>query len=85
MRDALSRFLEEGGEKSAEASRRSDYLGLLTSREAEIARTAAQGLQDKEIAAALGLSTRTVSNTLRRIYRKIGVDNRLELIRLLGE
>jgi DNA-binding NarL/FixJ family response regulator/anti-sigma regulatory factor (Ser/Thr protein kinase) len=85
MRDALSRFLEEGGEKSAEAGRRSDYLGLLTSREAEIARSAAQGLQDKEIAATLGLSTRTVSNTLRRIYRKIGVDNRLELIRLLGE
>jgi len=85
MKEALSRFLEAEGAGGAGDKRRLGLLDRLTAREAEIVRNAALGLQDKEIAARLGLSARTVSNTLIRIYRKAGVENRLELIRLLSE
>jgi DNA-binding NarL/FixJ family response regulator len=56
-------------------------LAGLTSREQELARMVAQGLQDKEIAGSLGVSTRTVSNALSRIYRKTGLVNRVDLLR----
>ncbi|MFD9624114.1 LuxR C-terminal-related transcriptional regulator [Streptomyces virginiae] len=54
----------------------------LSARERQIARLAAQGLRDKEIAERLVLSERTVSNHLYRTYRKLGVENRRELQRL---
>jgi DNA-binding CsgD family transcriptional regulator len=52
---------------------------VLTEREAEIARLAADGLASKEIAARLDLSSRTVDNTLRRVYSKLGIAGRREL------
>ncbi|MFG2606536.1 LuxR C-terminal-related transcriptional regulator [Streptomyces sp. NPDC048514] len=63
------------------------FLGesvLLTDREQQIARLAARGLQDKEIAGRLCLSVRTVSNTLYRVYRKVGAANRRELQALMN-
>jgi DNA-binding NarL/FixJ family response regulator len=42
-----------------------------------------RGCQDKEIADQLGLSVRTVSSHLSRLYRKTGTGNRVELIRRL--
>lgn len=51
----------------------------LTEREWEVARAAAERLRSAEIATDLGLSVRTVDNHLARIYRKLGVGNRLEL------
>jgi two-component system sensor histidine kinase ChiS len=100
VKEALARFLDneaepgQGGSGQARtpqeshragAKRRAELLARLSPRESEIAIRAARGMQDKEIATELKLATRTVSNTLLRIYRKIGVGNRLELIRLLGE
>lgn len=52
----------------------------LTAREAEIVRMIADGLRNKEIAAALGISDGTVKVHLHRIYEKLGVDGRVELI-----
>jgi len=51
-------------------------LGL-TRREAEILAWAAGGKTDAEVAAILGISPRTVSHTLERIYRKLGVETRV--------
>jgi DNA-binding CsgD family transcriptional regulator len=51
----------------------------LTERELFIARAAAARKRSHEIAVELGLSIRTVDNHLGRIYRKLGVRNRLEL------
>ncbi|MGW3134907.1 LuxR C-terminal-related transcriptional regulator [Streptomyces sp. NPDC001139] len=51
----------------------------ISDRERTIAGLAAHGLQDKEIAERLCLSVRTVSNTLYRVYRKVGAANRREL------
>jgi DNA-binding CsgD family transcriptional regulator len=52
---------------------------VLTTREREIALRAAAGDASKTIAAALGLSRRTVENHLGRVYTKIGVRSRQEL------
>ena len=51
----------------------------LTPRELEIARLAATGLGDKQIAARLYLSHRTVENKLHAVYAKLGVSGRSEL------
>lgn len=51
----------------------------LTVREAEIARLAACGLSDKEIARTLAISFTTVRTHLKHTFRKLNVDNRVKL------
>ena len=48
----------------------------LTTRESECVHLAGQGLEDKEIAARLGISPRTVGNHLHRAYAKLNVSDR---------
>ena len=64
-------------------SRRSDAekLRRLTSREREVLEQAARGLHAKEIAAALGISPRTVEVHKTRIMEKLDVRNVAELVR----
>ncbi len=50
----------------------------LTAREGEVLRCLADGLSNKEIAARLGISQKTVTNHTTAIYRKLGVRNRAE-------
>lgn len=58
----------------------------LTARELEIARMVARGLPNKTIASVLEISTWTVSSHLRRMFAKLGVVTRAEMIgRLLEE
>jgi DNA-binding NarL/FixJ family response regulator len=54
----------------------------LTPRELEVARLAAHGLRDPEIAARLQLSPYTVKQYLRAVYGKLGVRSRIALTRL---
>jgi DNA-binding NarL/FixJ family response regulator len=58
-------------------------LASLTQREAEVAVLIAEGLADREIAQRLYLSHHTVSQYVKRIYRKLDVDCRVGLTRLL--
>jgi DNA-binding CsgD family transcriptional regulator len=51
----------------------------LTAREREVADLAARGLSDRDIAARLHLSERTVHSHLYRAYRKLGVTGRDQL------
>lgn len=51
---------------------------MLTPREEQILELVATGLQNKEIAARLGISEPHVRNRLIVIYDKLGVDNRTE-------
>lgn len=64
-------------------SRLSGDAGL-TEREKELAAYAVQGFSDQETADALKLSLKTVRNHLQNIYRKTGVNSRLELTRELN-
>ncbi len=56
----------------------------LTPRQREIAQLAASGLTNREIAARLYVSVRTVANTLVAVYEKVGVSNRAALAELLN-
>jgi DNA-binding NarL/FixJ family response regulator len=56
--------------------RAASSLRLLSTREAQVLHSLAQGLSNKEIAAALGLSVGTVKTHLRHIFRKLGVSDR---------
>jgi DNA-binding NarL/FixJ family response regulator len=51
----------------------------LTSREAEVARHASDGLNNQEIAAHLVLSVRTVEAHLANVYTKLGITSRTQL------
>lgn len=58
----------------------------LSARELEIARMVARGLPNKTIASVLQISTWTVSSHLRRMFAKLGVVTRAEMVgRLLAE
>jgi DNA-binding CsgD family transcriptional regulator len=58
-------------------------LSALTPREQEVAVLVVDGLADREIAERLCLSHHTVTQYVKRIYRKIEVDSRVGLTRLL--
>jgi len=53
---------------------------LLSSREQDVVRWVAEGLTNREIAVQLDLSEHTVKNYLFRIFEKLGISNRMELI-----
>ncbi|MGH2539937.1 MAG: helix-turn-helix domain-containing protein [Actinomycetota bacterium] len=65
---------------------RSRSLGLeLTSTERRVAAAVTEGMKNKEIAQAMFVSVATVEAHLTRIYRKLGVRSRGELIRLVSD
>lgn len=55
-------------------------LSLLTKREAEVVACLAEGMTNREIAERIGLSQHTIKNYLFRIFDKLGVSNRIELL-----
>jgi DNA-binding NarL/FixJ family response regulator len=59
-----------------------DLVCLLTRRETEILKFVKGGLSNKQIAARLGISRRTVENILCCVYDKTGIKTRLELQRM---
>jgi DNA-binding NarL/FixJ family response regulator len=62
---------------------RSRAAGLLTETEEQVARLVQQGMRNRDIAAALHYSPRTIEVYLSRIYGKLHVSSRLELARAL--
>ena len=58
--------------------------GTLTTTERRVAELVAQGLQTKQVAAALFVSPKTVEGHLTRIYGKLDVHSRTELAHRLG-
>ena len=52
----------------------------MTKREGDVVRLAVEGLSNREIAGQLGLTEHTVKNYLFRVFDKLGVSNRVELV-----
>ena len=70
----------EAARFSLELSSTADVVSHLTQREREILVLVARGLQNKEIAASLSVSSRTVEAHLRTIYDKLKVTSRAAAI-----
>lgn len=77
------RFTEMCGEVRTPGLASGPEAEHLTRREREVAGLAASGVSNKEIAARLYLSARTVENHLQRIYAKLGVTSRNQLAEAL--
>lgn len=71
------------GESRGAAGEYGDALGMLTPQELRVSLAVAEGLTNREIAARLFLSPRTVDYHLRKVFQKAGIASRAELIRLV--
>nr|ALE27511.1 LuxR family transcriptional regulator [Streptomyces sp. NRRL 12068] len=83
-RAASARLLAESGcalvpWAAPQEHRQPDRTAPLTSREREVAALAAGGLSNRDIAARLVVSVRTVENHLYRVYEKLGITARSDL------
>lgn len=88
LRSAIeTAFALERRRSDAAETRRADAekLSRLTSREREVLEHAVKGLHAKEIAAVLGISSRTVEVHKTRIMEKLEVRNIAELVRFAVE
>ncbi|RTQ48437.1 response regulator transcription factor [Hymenobacter gummosus] len=54
--------------------------GLLTGREQAVVQGIVDGLSDKQVAHRMGLSPETVRTYVKRVYRKLQVSSRTELV-----
>jgi DNA-binding NarL/FixJ family response regulator len=64
---------------------RSEAQLLLSARERDVLQLVADGMSNKQIARKLGVAEATVKAHLTAIFRTIGVDNRTQAARWLGE
>jgi DNA-binding CsgD family transcriptional regulator len=89
LEEALTAFDELGAPLWSSRARRElgrisgrpPASGALTASERQVAQLVAEGRSNKEVAAALSITVRTVEAHLTRIYGKLGVRSRTELAR----
>ncbi len=72
--------LEELGRMARQVREASGVRASVTSRELEILEYVALGLTVKQVASRLGLSPRTVEAHIAKLYRKLGVKNRVQAV-----
>jgi DNA-binding CsgD family transcriptional regulator len=75
--------LRATGETIDQTTKTGTPLGRLTPQEREVARLAAAGATNKEIAAQLFLSPRTVGHHLYRAFPKLGITSRAQLTEII--
>jgi DNA-binding CsgD family transcriptional regulator len=59
-----------------------DALDILAAMERQVAALVMEGATNREIAARLFISVKTVEATLTRVYRKLGIRSRVDIVRL---
>jgi DNA-binding CsgD family transcriptional regulator len=93
LRDALATFerldtplwAQRAKASLARAEAQPSRAGLLTASEHRVAELAASGMTNRDVAAALFISVKTVEVNLTRIYRKLDIHSRAELGRRIDQ
>jgi DNA-binding NarL/FixJ family response regulator len=82
--DFDSTAIQSGNLRSLDEARASAFplVTALTPRETEVLQLLAQGLANKQMALALGISEHTIKFHVSSIYAKLGVGNRTEAVRV---
>ncbi|MET7737191.1 LuxR C-terminal-related transcriptional regulator [Streptomyces sp. NPDC005402] len=62
-----------------------DPAARLTAQQLLVARMVAEGATNREIAARLALSPRTIDHHLRGVFTRLGIRSRIDLVRLIAE
>jgi len=78
-----SAIVRSGFQRPGSGPGRLRRQGDITDREMEIARYVAEGLTARRIASKLGISDRTVNTHIGSLYRRLGVNNRVDALREL--
>lgn len=68
------------GEMARRTRESSDVRAVLTERELQILELLSRGVTVKQVATRLGLSPRTVETHISKLYRKLGVRNRVQAV-----
>jgi DNA-binding NarL/FixJ family response regulator len=86
-RDEAARELRRLGGSLGASTRRAGAggSGALTAREREVVELVAAGRSNKQVAAELFLSEKTIEHHLSRAYEKLGVSSRVALARALAD
>lgn len=77
QRIALQELAVAGGRRS-----KGSNIGSLTAQEVRVSELAAEGITNKQIAQQLYISAKTVDHHLSRIYSKLGINSRRELMKV---
>src|SRR3712207_8611823 len=79
-REEVLGMLRLAGQRQEADQEAQARLAALTERERAVLRGLAEGLSDKELAAQLHVSTKTVQFHMTNILQKLGVDSRLQAL-----
>lgn len=82
----IRQAIEKDAKQTSERRVRRDFLArlqLLSPREREVMEVLSDGLSLKEIAAQFGISVQTTSKHRSNLFEKLGVNNEVELLKLL--
>jgi DNA-binding NarL/FixJ family response regulator len=79
--EVLARVMARGGDRDVPQA--DAVLEQLTRREREILQLVLDAFENQEIARELGISEQTVKNHVHNLYAKLGVSNRVQLIKAL--
>ncbi|WP_432031200.1 ATP-binding protein [Streptomyces antibioticus] len=80
--DAAALEETDGTRPAAPPAPAADALEGLASMERQVAALVMEGATNREIAARLFISVKTVEATLTRVYRKLGIRSRVDIVRL---
>jgi len=78
--DRLSELMEEGGRVNESASRQREDKPVLTTRERDVLEMLAGGARNRDIAAALSISERTVKVHVANLMGKLEANTRTEAV-----
>jgi len=88
LRDEAARELRRLGQRTTARRRRgtaTEGLDSLSGRERQVAELVGAGHTNREIAAELFLSEKTIESHLKRVFEKLGVGSRAEVAQAVGE